>query len=235
MKVEAVMTAPVIGIGPQASIGDAATLMLNNRISGLPVIRDDGTLAGIVSEGDFLRRAELGTRRRRSWWLELLVGPGKAADEYVHSHSRRVSDVMVTDVVTVERDAPLESAVELMIGRGIKRLPVLGGGKVVGIVTRSDFMRALLRAIPGPDARPTDDEKLRQAILKELEGKPWSVQGSIRVKVDQGAVELEGFILDERVRPAVRVAAENVPGVKSVTDHLAWLEPVSGMVISPMG
>lgn len=233
MNVATIMTTPIIGIQPQASIAEAATLMLNNRISGLPVMRDDGTLVGIVSEGDFLRRNELGTERKRSWWLELLVGPGKAADEYVHAHGRRVHEVMTTDIVIISPEASLSEAVELMIVHGIKRLPVLDGGKIVGVVTRSDLLRAMLKAMPDSGPEATDDERIRQDILRELQTQPWSRPGLIRVKVVHGAVHLEGIILDERARLAARVAAENVTGVKSVTDQLVSVEPMSGAVFSP--
>ncbi|WP_348626160.1 MULTISPECIES: CBS domain-containing protein [unclassified Mesorhizobium] len=137
------MTTPVVEIDPDASIADAARLMLSKGISGLPVIRSDGTLVGIVSEGDFLRREELGTRRTRPRWLETLVSPGRAADEYVQANGRRIEEVMTADVVTVSPGTSLSRTVELMTRHHVKRIPVVDGGKVVGIVTRSDMLRAL--------------------------------------------------------------------------------------------
>lgn len=143
MRAEAIMTTPVVEIDPDASIADAARLMLSKGISGLPVIRSDGTLVGIVSEGDFLRREELGTRRTRPRWLETLVSPGRAADEYVQANGRRIEEVMTADVVTVSPGTSLSRTVELMTRHHVKRIPVVDGGKVVGIVTRSDMLRAL--------------------------------------------------------------------------------------------
>lgn len=227
------MSKPVIGIAPEASIADAARLMLGNRISGLPVIEGDGTLVGVVSEGDFLRRGELGTERKRSWWLELLAGPGELAGEYARAHGRRIDEVMATDLVTVPPGASLDDAVELMTQHDIKRLPVIEDGRVVGIVTRSDLLRAVLRALPARAGVAIDDERIRRRVLAELAGKPWSGNGMIRVKVDHGITELSGTIFDERERQAARVVAENVPGVTSVTDRLVWIEPVSGTVIAP--
>lgn len=235
MLVKEVMTSPVIGVLPSASVADAATLMLGNRISGLPVMEADGRLVGVVSEGDFLRREELGTKRRRSWLLELFASPGKVADEYVHANGRKIEEIMASEVITTTPEAPLESAVDLMSRKGIKRLPVVDGGKVVGIVTRTDLLRALLRVSSNPVAGPTDDEKIRSAILAEMGRQIWSANGAIRVSVNQGVAELSGVIFDERERSAACVAAENVPGVKSVVDQLTWVEPMSGMVILPPG
>jgi CBS domain-containing protein len=233
MQVETIMTSPVASIEPSASISQAAGSMLSRKISGLPVIRGDGTLVGIVSEGDFLRRGELDTKRKRSRWLEFLVSPGKAADEYVHANGRRVSEVMSENVITTSRDASLEDVVELMTRHHVKRIPVVDGAKVVGIVTRSDILRALLCALPTPGLVAVGDEQIRQNIVAELSAQPWAGAGMIRVSVNKGIAELEGAILDERERQAAIVAAENVAGVKAVTDRMFWVEPLSGTVLSP--
>ncbi len=233
MQVEAVMSSPVVGIEPSASIADAVGIMLSRKISGLPVIRGDGTLVGIVSEGDFLRRGELGTKRKRSRWLEFLVSPGKIADEYVHANGRRVEEVMSDGVVTTTRDASLEDVVKLMTSYNVKRLPVVEGGKVVGIISRSDLLRALLRTLPASDSSAVDDEHIRQNIVAELASQTWAGTSVIHVNVSKGIVELSGAIFDERERMAARVAAENVAGVKAVTDHLFWVEPLSGIMVEP--
>ncbi|WP_262029273.1 CBS domain-containing protein [Microvirga sp. Mcv34] len=233
MIVENVMTAPVISVEPSTSIGEVAKIMLAHRISGLPVVERVGRLVGVVSEGDLLRRSELGTERKRPWWLEFLVGPGKIADEYVHAHGRKVEEVMSTDVVTIRSDAPLDDVIEAMSRHRIKRLPVIKDDKLIGIVTRSDILRALARALPSASAEEAvNDEQIRNAIVTELARQDWGGP-FIRVNVQNGAVELIGSIFDERERMASRVIAENVPGVKSVKDQLIWIEPVSGMVILP--
>lgn len=131
MQASSIMTSPVIGVEPSASIADAAGLMLSRKISGLPVIRSDGVLVGIVSEGDFLRRGELGTKRKRSRWLEFLVSPGRVAEEYVHANGRRVDEVMSEQVVTTSPESALEDVVELMTRHQVKRIPVVEGGKVI--------------------------------------------------------------------------------------------------------
>ncbi|TIS55649.1 MAG: CBS domain-containing protein [Mesorhizobium sp.] len=232
MQAEAIMTAPVIGIEPTASISDAAGLMLSKNIGGLPVIRSDGTLLGIVSEGDFLRRAELGTRRKRSRWLEFLVSPRRAAEEYVQANGRRIEEVMTADVITVSPDASLSEIVELMTRNHVKRIPVVDGGKVVGIVTRSDLLRALLSVLPGSAPAAMDDERIRQNIIAELATQKWAGKDMISVTVDKGVVELSGAIFDERERQAAIVAAENVAGVKAVKDNLFCAEPLSVILVS---
>lgn len=232
MQAEAIMTTPVVGIEPTASISDAAGLMLSKKISGLPVIRNDGTLVGIVSEGDFLRREELGTQRSRSRWLEFLVSPGRAADEYVQANGRRIEEVMMAPVVTASPGASLTEIVELMARHHVKRIPVVDGGKVVGIISRSDLLRALLRVLPGLAPAVMDDEQIRQNILAELARQKWAGKDMIDVAVNKGVVELSGAILDERERQAAIVAAENVAGVKAVKDNLFCAAPLSVILVS---
>ncbi|MER9141033.1 CBS domain-containing protein [Mesorhizobium sp. M0830] len=232
MRAEAIMTTPVVAIDPDASIADAARLMLSKKISGLPVIRSDGTLVGIVSEGDFLRREELGTRRTRPRWLEALVSPGKAAEEYVQANGRRIEEVMTADVVTVSPGASLSSTVELMTRHHVKRIPVVDGGKVIGIVTRSDLLRALLDVPSGAASARIDDEQIRQDVLAELAKQKWTGKDMIDVTVNTGAVQLNGAIFDERERQAAIVAAENVAGVKAVRDNLICAGPLSVVLVS---
>ncbi|MER9371103.1 CBS domain-containing protein [Mesorhizobium sp. M0491] len=232
MQADAIMTMPVVGIDPSASIAEAAELMLSKKISGLPVIRSDGMLVGIVSEGDFLRRGELGTQRRRPRWLEFLVSPGKAADEYVHAYGRRIEEVMSQDVVTASPSASLGEVVELMTRHHVKRMPVLDGGKLVGIITRSDLLRALLSVLPDRVPAVIDDEQIRQNIIADLATQKWAGNDLINVTVEDGAVELSGAIFDERERQAAIVVAENVPGVKAVKDNLFCADPVSVLLVS---
>ena len=141
MKAKDVMTSPVVSIEPDASIWQAVRIMLQRHISGLPVIDQKGALVGIVTEGDFLRRAETGTQRRRPRWLEYLIGPGRLADEYTRSHGRKVSEIMTADPLTISEDTPLDAIVRLMEKRQIKRLPVVRDQEVVGIVSRANRAR----------------------------------------------------------------------------------------------
>lgn len=229
MKAGDVMTRKVVSIRPNASIAEMVRLMLDNRISGLPVIDDHGALVGIVTEGDCLRRAETGTERKRPRWLEFLIGPGRLAAEYIHSHSRKVAEVMTEPAITITEDAPLDEIVHLMETRRIKRLPVVRDGKVVGIVSRADLLHALASAAKSiPTGAPTD-AAIRDQVMTELTKQPWAPQ--LNATVRDGVVDLWGIVLAAHQREAAIVAAENIPGVKTVRTHIAWVEPVSGMVI----
>jgi CBS domain-containing protein len=207
----------------------AVRLMLQNRISGLPVVGPKGDLVGIVTEGDFLRRGELGTQRHRSRWVEFLIGPGRLATEYVHASGRKVEEVMTVPPVTVDEDTPLEQVADVMERRRIKRLPVLRDGRLVGIITRANLMHALVSLATQPKAAPGDDAAIRAQILAECDKQLWAPMANVVVR--NGVVELWGVITDERERQARIVAAENVPGVKAVHDHLVWIEPNSGFVL----
>ena len=231
MKVKDVMTSPVLSVESESPISQAIQLMLEKRISGLPVLDGQGRLVGIVTEGDFLRRTETGTQRRRSRWLEFLIGPGRLADEYTRSHGRKVIDVMTPDPVTVDEQTSLEEVVRIMERHRVKRLPVVRDQKLVGIVSRANLLHAL--AGVASDIKPvtTSDEAIREQLLAELGRQSWAPAALINAIVKQGVVELWGTITDERERQASIVAAENVPGVKGVRDHLVWIEPNTGTAI----
>jgi CBS domain-containing protein len=233
MQVQDVMTKHVISVEPTDTIARAVRLMLQERVSGLPVIDRAGRLVGVVTEGDFLRRAETGTQRRRPRWLEFLAGPGRLADEYVHTHGRKVSEIMTSEPLTVTEKAPLSEAVSLMEKRRVKRLPVVRDGKVVGIVSRANLLHAL--ASLAGEAKPgsTDDQSIRERILAEFAKEKWAPAGMLNVVVRDGVVDIWGTITDERERQALIVAAENISGVKRVNDHVAWVEPMSGVVFEP--
>lgn len=233
MKAEEVMTREVISIDPDATVLQAARLMLQHHISGLPVIDKDGNLVGVLSEGDFLRRRETKTERRRSRWLEFLMGPGRVAAEYSHSHGSKVSEVMTPNVQTVDEVTPLEDIVELMERRRIKRVPVICGGQVVGIITRSNLMHAMVSLARVAQPADKGDAAIREHLLAEIQKEQWAPAATTNVVVHDGVVELWGVIVDERQREALKVAAENVPGVKAVKDHLVWIEPTTGLTIEP--
>jgi CBS domain-containing protein len=233
MQAKDVMTTRVVSVTAKASVLQAAQLMLQNRISGLPVVDDGGHLVGIVTEGDFLRRGEIGTQRRRARWLEFLIGPGRLANEYVRACGRKVDEIMTRDVHTISRDTPLVEAVNLMERHRIKRLPVVHGRKLVGIVSRANLVQALASLARKVGATNLDDAAIRQRLMTELSKWSWVPHNMLNVIVCDRAVDLWGSITDYRERQALIVAAENVPGVKSVHDHLVWIEPMSGMAVLP--
>jgi predicted transcriptional regulator len=199
------------------------------------VIDDRGNLAGIVTEGDFLRRAETGTSRKRPRWIEFFMGPGRLSEEYVRLSGRKVSDVMTHEVRTVAPDAPLEAAIHLMERHNIKRVVVVDKGKVVGIVTRANLLHAVASFAHEIAPLTAEDTAIRERLLAELKAQPWGPVTPIDVTVRNGVVRLSGIITEERQRQALRVAAENIPGVKNVEDNVVWVEPVSGMFVeAPM-
>ena len=233
MKARDVMIRSVVSVSPNETIARAIRLMLQNRISGLPVIDTFGRLVGMVTEGDFLRRAETATARQRPRWLEFFVGPGRMADEYVHTHGRKISDVMTADPISVQEDTALDEVVTLMEKRQIKRVPVVRGDQVVGIVSRANLLHALAglsaRALPAN----VSDRTIREQLLAELGKEKWAPLSALDVTVRDGIVELWGAIMDERERKALIIAAENIAGVKGVKDHVVWIDAMSGIALIP--
>ena len=230
MRAHQIMTRSVITIAPDASILEAAKTMLQHHVSGLPVVDAAGRLVGIVSEGDFIRRGEIGTQRKRGRWLTFLLGAGATAADYVHEHGRKVSDVMTSDPVSVTEDATLEEIVNAMETNGVKRLPVMKDGKLAGIVSRANLLQAvagLSRDIPDPTA---DDDHIRSRVIAAIENNDWSPFG-LNVIVRDGIVHLSGVITEERSPQAAIVAAQNVAGVQKVHDHLCWVDTMSGMYL----
>jgi CBS domain-containing protein len=236
MKAADIMTRGVVSAGPDATIEEAIRLMLQHGISGLPVVDTAGHLIGIVSEGDLLRRAETGTERHRTRWLAFLLGPARLAKEYVRTHGRKLTEVMTCDVVAVTEDAPLNEIVRLMERNRIKRLPVTRDGRVVGIVSRANLLRALVSVVDEVPASSENDGQICDRLVATLKGQPWAPQVSTNVIVRNAIVHLWGVVFNEEQRQAMIVAAENTPGVRGVEDHLAWVEPVSGVMIGrPIG
>ena len=218
MRAADLMTSFVVTVRPDATIEYAAQLMLQYRISGLPVTDSDGTVLGVVTESDLLRRAETGTQKRHARWVSFFIGPGRLAQEYVHSRGRKVGEVMTERVFTVTP-------------KHVRRVPVVDQGRLVGIVSRADVMGALVGLLSEKPVGAATDAEIRNQILAEIDRQPWGPRGSVDVIVTNGVVVLKGIIPDERERAALCVAAENIPGVKAVHDRLIWVDTVSGIVI----
>jgi CBS domain-containing protein len=230
MRAHQIMTRNVITVTPETSIVDAAAAMLQNRLSGLPVVDGAGRLVGIVSESDFLRRCEIGTQRRRLSWLQFFVSPGREAAEFTRERGRKVGEVMTRNPLTVTEETSLEEVVRLMERSNIKRLPVMRNGSLVGIVTRANVLRAvagMAREVPDPTA---DDDHIRDRVTRALMATGWRPIG-LQVTVRNGVVHLYGIIVDERSRQAAIVAAENVAGVKKVHDQLCLVDTWSGYYV----
>jgi CBS domain-containing protein len=221
MKAADVMISNVITVSPDASVQDVAKILLAHRISAVPVVGHDGELVGIISEGDLIRRAEAGTERRRSWWLELLIGSTPLAEEYVKSHARKVADVMTREVITATPDTPLREIAALLERNGIKRVPIVKNRKIVGIVSRANLVQALVAQRDETEERPpVDDLTIREEVMARLDGQPWSRLAPVNAIVHDGTVDLWGIVDSESVKQAVRVAVEVTPGVCTINDHL---------------
>jgi len=231
MLAQDAMSRTVITVAPETTLLAAATHMLDAHVSGLPVVDAAGKLVGILSEGDLLRRCETGTERHHAGWVELFLGPGRLATEYVHAHARTVRDIMTESPITVTEDTELGDVVALMERRHIKRLPVMRGTVLVGMVSRADLVRLLVRKISVTPQTAVDDGAIRDAIRTELQDSKWANAHNVSVSVHNGVVRLDGVLFNEALRPALRVAAENVPGVTQVEDNMVWVEPVTGAAL----
>ena len=228
MKASDIMTSPVITVNPQTRVRHIAALLLRHGISALPVV-ERGKLVGIVSEADLLHRHELGTeaRARGSWWLRLLSAD-HSIEDYVKSHATRARDIMTAKVVCVSPDTPLAQIARRLEKNGVRRVPVLQGGRLVGIVSRSNLVQALAAKARATDTASTSDGAIRERLSKELARHGWWVSTTSNVVVTDGVVHYFGLVDNDAQRRAARVAAESVPGVRAVSDHrvasavLAW-------------
>jgi CBS domain-containing protein len=232
MKVGDAMTGGVRTVFVDDSITFAMRLMLDSHLSGLPVIDRKGQLVGMLTEGDLMRRVELGTEHRHPRWLEFILGQGRLAQEYVDTHGRRVEEVMTIDLVTVDKSAPLKDAVALMEHARVKRLPVLDHGRLVGVISRADLLRTFLATSLESDmAQGVSDDAIRQRIDREIDLQPWNPRATVGIQVDKGVVSLNGIVTSEAMREALRVLVENTPGVTQLRDGITTIEPISGLVV----
>ena len=221
MRARDVMVRAVVTVSPDTTVEALARLMINLRISGVPVLDTDGRLLGMVTEGDLLRRVEVGTERRRPRWSEPFSSNAQLAAEYIKSHARRVADIMTCEVFTVDEAATLGEIADLMEAKKVRRVPVMHDGQVVGLVSRAD----LLKVLTSGGAETADEEQdraIRRQLLAELREQKWADAGEGRVVVTHGIVHLWGVVGSEDERKALRIAAENTPGVRGVEDHMEF-------------
>jgi|SRR5579871_1730617 len=217
MRAHEIMSRHVVTVSADAEAIEAVNAMLRHQVSGLPVVDANNKLVGILSEGDFVRRAEIGTEKRRSRWLAILAGADQVALDFVRQNGRRVGQIMTPDPITVAEDTPLEQIVCLMESRNVKRFPVMRGDRIVGMVTRADFLRAIAsRGLPrGSDA----DANIQKSVIAALSQANWR-PCALNVSVRNGAVTLRGSVKSDNTHRAAIVAVENVAGVKTIDDQL---------------
>jgi CBS domain-containing protein len=219
MRARDVTVRAVVTTSPDTTVEGLARLMINLRISGVPVMNTDGTLVGIVTEGDLLRRVETGTEPQRSHSSETFSSNSQLAAEYVKSHAKRVADIMTREVFSVEEMATLGEIADLLETKHIKRVPVVHDGKIVGIVSRADLLKVLASG-GTKTAHEEQDRTIRAQLLAELREQKWADASEGRVVVSDGVVHLWGIVGSEDERRALRIAAENIPGVRGIEDHM---------------
>jgi len=220
MNAADVMIHDVITVSPDDKVSDAVQLLIDNDISALPVLDDDGALVGILSEADLLHRAEIGTEKRHPWWLEAVTPASALADEFAKSHSHRVADVMSTAAVTARSDTPLGEIASLLERHRIKRIPIVDDGELVGMVSRSNLIQALASTQKAAAAVPASDRKIRQDLIERLDDEDWTGFGERNVIVTDGVVHLWGLVGSVAERKALLALAREVPGVIGVEDEM---------------
>jgi CBS domain-containing protein len=230
MKARDVMTAPVVTVAPETSVSELARLLIERRISAVPVVDHAGKILGIVSEGDLLRRAETGTERRRPRWLEVLLEGSIRAADFAKAHGATAGDVMTRDVIAVSPATDLAEIADLLERSRIKRVPVVEGGVLVGIVSRANLLHGLVARGPAAEPPPASDNEIRRNIVEVLAAERWVDQNRINVVVNNGVAHLWGAVPSDDRRRALKIAVRNVPGVVRVDDHLSphWFANESG-------
>jgi CBS domain-containing protein len=221
MKARDVMVSPVFTVGKRATVREVAKILLEKRISAVPVVDGDGKIVGIVTESDLMHRTESGTERPYSWWMHFLAGDATVAADYVKSHAERVEDVMTAEVVTAAPETPLHEIATLLEEHQIKRVPIVNKeSHLVGIVSRANLIQVVASARPKLEMT-LPDSTIRQKLLDELKKQSWAHTYNVSVTVTNGVVDLWGYAQSDAERKAIRVAAEAIPGVTMVNDHLA--------------
>ena len=221
MRAMDVMTKTVITVDENVSVPTVAKLLAEHGISAVPVVDKENRVIGMVSEGDLLHRTETGTEQRRSWWLDMMASTNQLAGDYIKSHSANAKDVMTRDVISVTDTTSLADVAILLEANRIKRVPVVRDGKLVGIVSRANLVRALAMSTSEPSSSAeVDDRTIRDELLAELKSQKWAEISPANVTVKDGVVHLWSSYLSEQEKRGLVVAAENIPGVRRVEEHV---------------
>jgi CBS-domain-containing membrane protein len=221
MQASDVMTTSVVTVKSDTPVADIAAALLKNRISAVPVVDAERRVLGIVSEGDLMRRAETGTEPRHSWWLQAFVSKREKANEYIKTHGRTAADVMSANIVTVTEEMPLRAIAQLLEKKSIKRVPVVRDGHLVGIISRANLLHGLAASdFKTASSVAADDRTIRETLIKELEEEVGFNSSTVNVVVSDGAVSIWGIVDSEAEIKAAELAAEGIPGVKSVENNL---------------
>lgn len=220
MNAQDAMTKDVVTVGPEATVGEIAALLVRHRISAIPVVAEDKQVVGLVSQTDLGHRSETGTEKRRKWWLDLFADADSMARDFVKSHGMRARDVMTRFIVSVGTTTPLAEVAEILDTHRIRQVPVLDGGRLVGMISRADLVRKLAEATAAGQGAGVQSGQLQKAIWDQIKAQPWLKAAYINVTVTDGVVELYGAVDSEDQRRALRVLVEGIPGVRRVNDQV---------------
>src|SRR5262245_17089511 len=226
MQARDVMTKDIVTVGPDATVGEIAALLVTYRIGAVPVVSGDRKVLGIVSQTDLAHRSETGTEKRRKWWLDVFADPDEKAREYVKSHGHKAQDVMTRFVVSVAATASLAEVADVLDTHSIRQVPVMSNGQLAGMISRADLVRALAQVrITAPATRP-DNGALQKAIWDEIKAQDWLKSAFVNLAVKDGVVELWGAVDSDEQRRALKVLVEGVGGVAKVVDNVTLLPKV---------
>ncbi len=228
MQAHEIMTRDVVSVRSDTSVRDIAALMAEKRISGVPVLTDDGKIIGMVSESDLLHRAEVGTERRHKWWFRTFADADGLAREYAKAHGLKAHDIMSRYVISVRDDAELRDVADILDNQRIKRVPVVQEGRLVGIITRGDLVRALSQVQISKAAKKIDNAALHKILHDRIRAQSWINDSYINLTVKDGVVELWGFAATPDQHTGLRALVEETEGVSAVKDNLTIAGPLRG-------
>lgn len=228
MKAHEAMTENVIAVGTNTAVREIAALLVQHRISAVPVVSEEGRVIGIVSQTDLGHRSETDTEKRRKWWLEIANSNSKARD-YIKSHGSIANDIMTRFVVSVSKDAQLSEVAEILDTHRIRQVPVMEDGKLVGMISRADLVRKLAEATITPSAAKPENGALQKAIWQRIKAEGWVHSALVNIAVKDGVVELWGAVASDEQRRALRLLVEGVNGVQRVEDHVGLLPRVTSV------
>lgn len=211
------MTPDVVTVPPGTPVIAVARLLAERGISAVPVVGPDGATLGVVTEADLIRRLAGEEDKPMSWFASIFANPGEMAERYARTHGLTAADIMTEGAVSVGEDATAQHIAHLMEQKGIRRVLVVTDGRLRGIVSRADLLRALVA--PPPEGEAMSDDRIRRAVIAAMQKQPWADSFYTLVDVKDGVVTFHGFQREAGLGRGLRVLAEAVPGVKAVRDE----------------
>ena len=221
MNAQEAMSKDVITVGPEATVAEIAGLLVRHRISAVPVVSQDSRVIGIVSQTDLAHRSETGTEKRRKWWLEVFADSDAKARDYIKSHGLKAQDVMSRVIVSVSKHANLSEVADILDTHRIRQVPVMDGGKLVGMISRTDLVRKLAEVSVAAPALRAEGGALQKVIWEQIKAQQWLKSAYINLAVKNGVVELWGAVDSEEQRRALRILVEGVSGVQKVENNVS--------------